>query len=98
MRVPHLHVRTVLTVVAVAALDFAAVRYFISASELLEALGIPVRSFAPASGNPGIGSITVVGLLAFLPQLAIALIAGLVARVPFPTRPTPDLPSTAPAE
>jgi hypothetical protein len=73
--------------------------YFVSAAKLLEALGVPVRSFAPASlDDPGVGYIAIVGFMAFLPQLAIALIGGLVARALVPARSKPARPSMASAE
>ena len=55
--------------------------YFVFAVNCLEGLHFDIRSFAPLSlDEPGIGYITIVGLIAFIPQLAIALVGGLVAR------------------
>ena len=55
--------------------------YFVFMVNCLEALHFDIRSFAPRSlDKPGIGYITIVGLMAFIPQLAIALVGGLVAR------------------
>jgi hypothetical protein len=55
--------------------------YFVFTVNCLEALHFDVRSFAPPSlDKPGIGYITIVSLMAFIPQMAIALVGGLVAR------------------
>jgi hypothetical protein len=55
--------------------------YFDFTVNCLEALGFDIRSFSPLSlDHPGIGYITIVGLIAFIPQLAIALVGGLIAR------------------
>ncbi len=71
--------------------------YFVSTTNCLEALHFDVRSFAPASfDKPGIGYITIIGLMAFFPQLAIALIGGLVARALMPRSPDPSGPASHP--
>ncbi len=59
--------------------------YFVFTVNCLEALHVDVRSFfsPPSLDEPGIGYIAIVGLLAFIPQLAIALVGGLVARSTF---------------
>jgi hypothetical protein len=55
--------------------------YFVLTMNCLEALHFDIRSFAPSSlDKPGIGYMTIMGLMAFIPQLAIALGGGLVAR------------------
>ena len=67
--------------------------YFVGTVNCLEALHFDIRSFAPPSlDNPGIGYIAIMGLMAFIPQLAIALVGGLVARsltLRFPDPPGP---------
>jgi hypothetical protein len=67
--------------------------YFVLKMNCLEALHFDIRSFAPPSlDKPGIGYITIMGLMAFIPQLAIALVGGLVARslmLKFPDPPGP---------
>ena len=67
--------------------------YFVLTVNRLEALHFDIRSFAPPSLNePGIGYITIMGLMVFVPQLAIALVGGLVARsliLRFPDPPSP---------
>jgi hypothetical protein len=59
--------------------------YFGFTVNCLEALHLDVRSFfsPPSLDEPGIGYIVIVGLLAFIPQFAIALVGGLVARSTF---------------
>jgi hypothetical protein len=55
--------------------------YFIAATNCLESLGFDIRSFSPPSlDKPGVGYITIVGLMAFVPQVVAALVGGLVAR------------------
>jgi hypothetical protein len=55
--------------------------YFEFACNRLISLGLDVSSLAPSSlDRPGIGYITVTGLLALMPQLAIALLGGLIGR------------------
>jgi hypothetical protein len=55
--------------------------YFVFMVNCLEALGFDIRSFSPLSlDDPGIGYTTIVGIIAFIPQLAIALVGGLFAR------------------
>jgi hypothetical protein len=55
--------------------------YFEFAAHCLISLGLDVTSLAPSSlDHPGIGYITVVGILALLPQLALALVGGLLTR------------------
>jgi hypothetical protein len=55
--------------------------YFVFTVNCLEDLHFDIRSIAPPSlDKPGVGYITIVGLMAFIPQLAIALVGGLVAR------------------
>jgi hypothetical protein len=55
--------------------------YFEFAVNGLLSCGVDMQSLSPRSlEHPGIDYITVVGLLALLPQLAIALVGGLVAR------------------
>ena len=73
--------------------------YFRFATNRLESLGIDIRSFAPRSlDDPGVGYITVAGVMAFLPQLTVALVGGLVARAIVPRRSTPLRPSPEPAK
>jgi hypothetical protein len=60
---------------------FAWNSYFIFTEDCLEALGFSIRSFIPRSlDNPGIAYVTTVGLVAFVPQLAVALLGGLIGR------------------
>jgi hypothetical protein len=55
--------------------------YFVFTVSCLETLHLDIQSFTPASlDKPGIGYIAIVGLMAFVPQLAIALVGGLAAR------------------
>jgi hypothetical protein len=73
--------------------------YFLFATNRLESLGIDVRSFAPRSlHDPGIGYIIATGLMAFLPQLTVALVGGLVARAILAPFSTSLRPSTEPAK
>ena len=67
--------------------------YFVFTVNCLEALGFDIRSFSPLSlDDPGIGYITIVGLIAFMPQLAIALVGGLIARLVIVERAVPPDP------
>jgi hypothetical protein len=69
--------------------------YFVFTSNCLEALGIDIWSFSPPSlDKPGIGYITIVGLMAFMPQLVIALVGGLAARPTIRRHSVPPDPSS----
>jgi hypothetical protein len=69
--------------------------YFVFTVNCLEALRFDIRSFTPRSlDEPGIGYITIVGVMAFIPQLAIALVGGLVARSIILRHPVPPDPSS----
>lgn len=62
--------------------------YFDFTVNCLKALGFDLRSFSPPSlDNPGIGFITIVGLMSFIPQLVIALVGGWVTWSIMPKRP-----------
>ncbi|APW61591.1 hypothetical protein [Paludisphaera borealis] len=71
--------------------------YFGFAGDGLRALGVNVWSFAPRSlDEPGIGYITIMSLMAFAPQLVIALVGSLAARLmvrPDPSPPSDDVQS-----
>ncbi len=69
--------------------------YFDFTVNCLKALGFDIRSFSPPSlDKPGIGFITIVGLMSFIPQLVIALVGATVARSIIPSRPVPANPSS----
>ena len=65
--------------------------YFVFTVNCLEALHFDIRSFAPHSlDTPGIGYITIMGLIAFIPQLAVAVfVGGVIARSLMLTFPDP---------
>ena len=71
--------------------------YFVFTVNCLEALHFDIRSFTPPSlDTPGMGYITIMGLMAFIPQLAIALAGGLVARSLMLRFPDPPGPASRP--
>jgi hypothetical protein len=70
--------------------------YFDLAVNCMRAMHFDIQSFAPRSlDDPGVGYITIVGLMAFIPQLAIALAGGLIARSIFVERAVPPDPSSS---